>query len=337
MCRGNEVEMACGHMLRHYTRKCAVGRQTRPCTRPDNFHLEDGSERTYLADTCATCDPGYRMTRVRQARDKEQTALMRELHEAQEAKDIAEQQSIMREMDLLALEANNRIGEITASRGRGRGRNVLADVSSVLFPAPKTNVRLVGDCKWVKGRCVWEVVKDDDDDDDYDSVARQRGERKGGRRYEDPRVAKGPIIVGTTEKRRVRPEQEHEYSPPAPKSPRRNTNDHPHSRNRVSEVVNEERPSTARRHSLRRVKNQPLKRDGRHYTVLPDYDFDAPSPGQEPLLSEMQVSSFDLAEPANPATTQRSEVSEESDMWLKLADSPEEGNNMSSGRIRYRG
>ncbi|KAI0888893.1 uncharacterized protein GGS22DRAFT_152644 [Annulohypoxylon maeteangense] len=137
MCSGNQTEMACGHVLTHYTSRCEKG----PCAEP-----KSDSPRQHLADSCAECDSEFKKSQLSREQKNRHEELVAQLIADKRVNGSKEARRLLNCMQKLSYTMNREIGEV-------RTTGFSADVQ---FPGSGNHrVAPTITSKWVNGKCVW--------------------------------------------------------------------------------------------------------------------------------------------------------------------------------------
>ncbi|KAI1095909.1 hypothetical protein F5B19DRAFT_272358 [Rostrohypoxylon terebratum] len=140
MCNGNQTEMACGHVLTHYSQRCEKGRP-KPCS-----ELKLDTPRQHLVDSCAQCDPEFRKSKLSRDQKNRHDELVTQLIEDKRVNESKEARRLLECMQKLRLTMNHKIGEVKTA---GFSEDVEFPGSSKHSMAPRTT------SKWINGKCVW--------------------------------------------------------------------------------------------------------------------------------------------------------------------------------------
>ncbi|KAI2469355.1 hypothetical protein F4781DRAFT_220181 [Annulohypoxylon bovei var. microspora] len=140
MCNGSQTEMACGHVLTHYTQRCAKGQQ-QPCPEP-----QPDAPRDYLPDSCAKCDPEFQKSQLSRDHKNHHEELIAQLLADKRVGRSKEARRLLECMERMRVNASRAIGEVKTA---GSSTDVEFPGGGSHRMAPKTT------SKWVDGKCVW--------------------------------------------------------------------------------------------------------------------------------------------------------------------------------------
>ncbi|KAH9887837.1 hypothetical protein F4778DRAFT_786206 [Xylariomycetidae sp. FL2044] len=135
MCSGRNYRMACGHTLSHFKTKCSRG-----CTEPE------GPEKS-VEDTCANCNPSYRITLIRRRHAHLHAKFMEEFERHQREGDQGLIEQSIEMLHLLDGETRRAMGEATRLKA--------LTAEDVAFPDGIHEMPETSTSAWVDGRCVW--------------------------------------------------------------------------------------------------------------------------------------------------------------------------------------
>ncbi|KAI1461412.1 hypothetical protein F4805DRAFT_476971 [Annulohypoxylon moriforme] len=314
MCTGNQTEMACGHVLTHYTQRCEKGKKT-PCPDP----MSD-SPRQYLADSCAKCDPEFRKNKISRDHKSRHDELVAQLVADKRVNESKEAKRLLDCMQKLSFSMNREIGEVKTA-------GFSADVE---FPgtgshrlAPKVT------SKWINGKCVW-----------GDEGLHRSGSSRVKRIAPNPSttaaivdVPAEPLITGPPRLRRTKKEYynrlpEEKEQPPISGPPRLRTNK-PYCGPRESVVVPseelEKKQVLESQHHLRRTKKVTNELDNGKCS-------DEESDDTVKYVGEEQDSWVVLSRPNVCVTLD--DYDSDDDMWLQLAEKHKPVNVIGKGPLR---
>ncbi|KAI1386319.1 uncharacterized protein F4822DRAFT_312305 [Hypoxylon trugodes] len=303
MCKAKQTQMSCGHTLTHFTELCPKGLR-QACTNP-----ELDSPTSYLQDSCARCDPEFKVSRVRQLQRQRHSELTSHLLRSQTPGEVGR---VLTRVQELNRSANTAISE---------ARTLMSSPSiDVEFPgvgidgSDGYNGNLTqGTFKWVNGKCCWEPGRPISRSGSIKRVntpvdIKKRADEIAELEKLHPSIT-GPPRVRRTKKGYVDPfekSNEQQKPPQVPNAPRLKTVK-PYSGPRdhviamVSDREEDERPIFGEipvlepQHRLRRTKTQISR-----------------------LGSEVSVKSPDGA--GKPASITSVNDDESEDIWLQLAD-----------------
>ncbi|KAI1083548.1 hypothetical protein F5B20DRAFT_595528 [Whalleya microplaca] len=188
MCKGTQTQMSCGHILTHWTSRCP-----RACAQPS----EGPPQPSYLPDTCAACDPGFRTRAVTQPYRSRRDELLDQLWGG--ASGDARRADVARDVE--------RFERLHRSSSRAIGEaQALAFASALDVEFPTTNSEQPrGTCRWIAGKCVW---TDEDEDDPAAVMSRKYGIPRRHVRYagkeEEKMEAEPPAVTGPPRLRQSR-------------------------------------------------------------------------------------------------------------------------------------